>query len=225
MPLFPFRLVQCTVERASDPHGIAGAVVRLPYDGIHTPEPKTRYLAQLKRAFFQDIQTGRPEVLVDLQRCLRCQLEGRKKRHNIPQHPALRKRSPDVLQFVFRYAPDLQQPFRVLFQYVQRICAELRHDLRSRLFPDAFDKAGAKIAQYAFLCFRYDLTPLLHLELHAVFPVYPFPFQFQLHGIRHGDLITHGGETDQVVFIPSLIPCLFRNGSIRSLNNDNAESV
>ena len=106
MPLFPFRLVQCTVERASDPHGVTGTVISLPYNGVHPAEPKTRYLAQLERAFFQNIQTGRPKILVNLQGCLRRQLKGRKKRHNIPQRPALRKRSPDVFQFVFRYPPN-----------------------------------------------------------------------------------------------------------------------
>ena len=225
MPLLSLCLVQCAVERAPDPHGVTGAVIGFPYNGIHPAEPETRYLAQLEWAFFQNIQTGRPEMLVDLQRRLRRQLKGRKERHDIPQHPALRKRSPDILQFVFCYPPDLQQPFRVLFQYVQRICAELCHDLSGSFLPDPFDKAGTEIAQHAFLCPRYNLTPLLHLELHAVFPVDPFPFQFQLHGIRHGDLIAHSGETDQVVFIPSLIPCLFRDGSICGLHNDNAEFI
>ena len=106
MPLFPFCLVQCTVERTLDPHGVTGTVIGLPYNGVHPAEPKARHLAKLERAFFQNIQTGRPEILVDFKRCLRRQLKGRKKRHDIPQRPALRKRSPDVFQFVFRYPPD-----------------------------------------------------------------------------------------------------------------------
>ena len=84
MPLFSFCLIQCAVERPSDPHGVTGTVISLPYNGIHTPEPKARHLAKLKGAFFQKIQTGRPEMLVNFKRRLRRQLKGRKKRHDIP---------------------------------------------------------------------------------------------------------------------------------------------
>ena len=84
MPLFSFCLIQCAVERPSDPHGVTGAVIGLPYNGIHPAESKPRYLAQLKGAFFQKIQTGRPEMLVNFKRRLRRQLKGRKKRHDIP---------------------------------------------------------------------------------------------------------------------------------------------
>ena len=113
----------------------------------------------------------------------------------------------------------------MLFQYVQRACAELCHDLRSGLFPDAFDQTGTQVTQHALLCLRHDLAPLLHLELHAVFSVYPFTVQFQLHGIRHGDFIADSSETDQVIPIPSFIPRLFRDGCICGLHNDNAEFI
>ena len=143
MPLLSFRFVQRTVKRTPYPHGITGTVIRLPYNGIHPPEPKAWYPAQLEGTFFQKIHTGRPKMLVDLQRRLRRQLKGRKKRHDAAQHPALRIRSPDILQFVFCDPPDLQKTFRVIFQYIQRICTEFRHNFGGGLFPDAFDQAGA----------------------------------------------------------------------------------
>ena len=219
------RLCQCTVQRPFYPHGVMRAVVRLPHDGIHPPEAEPRHPAELKGTLPQDVQAGRTKVVVNLLRCFGGQLKGSQKRQDIAEHPALPIRVPDVLKLVLRDAPDLQQPLRAILQDVQGAHAEPSHNLGGGLLPDALYQPGTQVGQHPLLCLLHDLMALLHLELHAVFPVHPFPLQLQFHRIRHGDAVAHGREMDQVVPVPPFVPGLCRDGGVGCLYRHDAVLV
>ena len=202
-----------------------GPVLCLLHDGVHTPEPESWHLAEFKWAFPQDIQTGRPKKSINLLCRSGGELKGGQEQHDVTEPSALPIGGHDELKPALRYARNPQQPLRVVLQDVQCIHAKPGHNAGSGLLPDSLYQPGTQVGQHPFLCLLHELMALLHLELHAVFPIHPFPFQLQFHRINHGDAVAHGREMDQVVPVPPSAPGLYRDGSVGCLYRHDAVPV
>ena len=218
-------VLQRPEQCAFDPHGVMQVAAVFLNDGIYPEKSKTGYLAQLKGTLFQNVHTGRPEVLVDLQGRFRRDLEWGEQRHQVLEHPALRIRGFDVLQLAFRNALDLQQPLGMVLQNIQRFHAKPGDDLRGSRRPNAFDEAGGQIAFHAVLGLGNDLAPLFHLKLHTIFALCPFAVQFQLYRVRAGQFIARRNKADQVVLVSAGGTGLLGHLLISGLYADDAEPV
>ena len=194
-------LLQRIEQGALYPHGVLGITARLLHDSIHTLESESRNLAQAVRTFSQKLNSHTSKVLVDLHGRGRRHLERSQQSHQLPHDLALSIAGLDLFQSFLRNAADLQQTLRMLFQHIQSVYAKARYDSVRRLFPDALQKAGGKIAADALDGRRDNLMPTLHLELTAVFPLDPRSFQFHLHRICLGQVIAHGGKANQIIVI------------------------
>ncbi len=82
----------------------------------------------------------------------------------------------------------------MVFQHIERICAEPLDNASGRAFPDAFEQTRRKIAQKSFRCRRHKLVPVLHMELQAVLALFPVSLDLQLDGIRLRQSIADSGE-------------------------------
>ena len=74
-------------------------------------------------------------MLIDLHRRHWRDLKRCQQLHNIPHGAAFRVARFDLLQFLFRDAADLQELFRMIFQHIERICAEPLDMLLAVLSP------------------------------------------------------------------------------------------
>ena len=80
-------------------------------------------------------------MLIDLQRRHRRDLKRRQQFHNIPHGAAFRVARLDLFQLLLRDAADLQQLLRMVFQHIERVCAEPLDDASGRAFSNALEKA------------------------------------------------------------------------------------
>ena len=139
MPVLP-RVFQRTDHRAVDTNRIVRVAARLADDRIDAPESKPGYFAEPERTFPQNIRTGRAEVLVDLHRRHRRDLKRCQQLHNIPHRAAFCVARLDLLQLLLRDAADLQQLLRVVFQHIERVCAEPLDNASGCTFSNALEK-------------------------------------------------------------------------------------
>ena len=225
VPFGAFAIFQRPEQCSFDPHGVMKVTAVLLNNGIYAQKAESGYLAQFERTLFQDVHTGWPEILIDLERRFRRDLERGEQNQKILQHPALRIGGLNLLQFAFRDTLDFQKPFRPLLQNVQRVLSKSGYDQRSGRRSDAFDKARCQIPLHTAFGPRDDLAPLLHLKLHTILALLPFAVQFQLHRIRAGQFIAGRHEADQMVSVPAGRTGLQRHLFVSSLHTDNAEPI
>ena len=202
MAPFTLALIQRTKDSPFDAHRVMEITPALLYDCIYPPKSKAGDLAKLKWALSQNLYAGRAEILIYFQCRLGRNLKRCQQGHNSLEHTVFCIRSFDVLQFIFRNAPDLQQPLRLVFQNIQCVHTEPLHNICGSFGTNPFDKPGGKVALYAVFCSGHNFTPLLHLELDTILAFCPFTIQFQLYRICPWNLIPHSCKADQMVFIP-----------------------
>ena len=89
MPRFTAGILQRVQHRALDALGAVQAVIRLADDAVHTLESEPGNLAQIIRAFFEDVHTRRTKVLINFQRRGGRDFERSQKAHKIAQDAAL----------------------------------------------------------------------------------------------------------------------------------------
>ena len=143
MPRFAAGILQRVQHRAFDAFGTVQAVIRLADDSIHTLEAEAGDLAQVIRAFFEDVYARRAEVLIDFQRRGGCDFERSQEAHKVAQNAALGVGFLNVLELALGDAADLQKFFRLVIKDVQGIRAERGDNILCRLGADALDKPGA----------------------------------------------------------------------------------
>ena len=79
-------------------------------------------------------------MLIDLHRRHWRDLKRRQQLHNIPHGTAFRVARLDLLQLLLRDAADLQQLLRVVFQHIERVCAEPLDNASGCTFSNALEK-------------------------------------------------------------------------------------
>ena len=225
MSRFAAGILQRVQHRALDALSAVQAVVRLTDDAIHTLESETGNLAQIIRAFFEDVHTRRAEVLINFQRRGGCDFERPQKAHKVAQNAALGVGFLNILKFSLGDATDLQQLFRLIIKDVQGIRAERGDNVLCRLGADALDKPGAKIRQQAVRCLRNDFLPLLDLQLIAVLVLHPFAVQFQLHRLGAGQFVPHRRKAQHAVAVITAVASLWRDARVAGLDKDDGEFV
>ena len=140
MPMLP-RVFQCADHGAVDTDRVMRITAGLPDDRIDAPKAEAGDLAEPERAFSQNIRTGWTEVLIDLHRRHRRDLKRCQQLHNIPHGAAFCVARLDLLQLLLGNAADLQQLLRVVFQHIERICAEPLDNASGCAFSNAFEQA------------------------------------------------------------------------------------
>ena len=225
MPRFAAGIFQRVQHCAFDTFGAVQAVVCLADDAVHTLEAEAGDLAQVIRAFFEDVHTRRAEVLINFQRRGGRDLERSQKTHKIAQNAALGVGFLNILEFSLGDAADLQQLLRRVIKDIQGIRSERGDNVLCRLGADALDKPGAKIRQQAVRCLRNDFLPLLDLQLIAVLVLHPFAVQFQLHRLGAGQFVPHRRKAQHTVAVIAVAASLQRNARIIGFDNDDGEFV
>ena len=123
-----------------DTNRVVRVAAGLPDDRIDTPKAEAGDLAEPERAFSQDIRAGGAEMLIDFHRRHWRDLKRCQQLHNIPHGTAFRITRFDLLQLLLRDAADLQQLLRVVFQHIERICAEPLDNASGCTFSNALEK-------------------------------------------------------------------------------------
>ena len=194
-------VLQRIKERTVDALRITQISTGFLYDGINALEAESRHLAEIEGALSHDVRTGRPEMLIDLLRGRRRDLERGQQGHQ-DTHPAgFRIGVLDLRKPFLRNAANLKKPVWLMLQNLQRIDAKLFDDRVGGLFSDALQQTGGKIIADALQCGRHDLLPMIDLKLEPVFSVLPLSIHLDLHRIRLRQFDADGGKADQVVVI------------------------
>ena len=225
MPRFTAGILQRVQHRALDALGAVQAVIRLTDDAVHTLESEAGDLAQVIRAFFEDVHTRRAEVLINYQRRGGRDFERPQKAHKVAQDAAFGVGFLNVLEFSLGNAADLQQLLRLVVKDIQGIRAERGDNVLCRLGTDALDKPGTQVCQQTVRCLRNDFLPLLDLQLIAVLAFHPFAVQFQLHRFGAGQFIPHRRETQHTVAVVAAAASLRRNARVTGLDNNDGEFI
>ena len=134
------RVFQRTNHRTVDTNRVVRVAAGLADDRIDAPESKPGYFTEPERAFSQDIRAGGAEVLIDLHCRYRRDLKRCQQLHNVPHGAAFCVARLDLLQLLLRDAADLQQFLRMIFQHIERICAEPLDNASGCTFSNAFEK-------------------------------------------------------------------------------------
>ena len=86
----------------------------------------------------------------------------------------------------------LGDPVRLPIQNVQRVIPKLIVDLCGQFLPDAFNEAGGKIRNNAFLTRRNDLLIRLHFKLKSIAWVFtPVSLHIHLHALHSREVVTN----------------------------------
>ena len=171
------------------------------HDGVNTLESESRHLTEIEGTLPHDVCTGRAEMLINLLRGRRRDLEWSQQGHQ-DTHPAgFRIGVLDLRKPFFRNATNLKKPVWLMFQNLQSIDTKLFDDRVGCLLSDAFQQTGGKIIADALQCGRHDLLPMIDLKLKPVFSVLPLSIHLDLHRIRLRQFDADGGKADQVVVI------------------------
>ena len=93
-------------------------------DAIHTLESEPGNLAQIIRAFFEDVHTCRTKVLINFQRRGGRNFERSQKAHTVAQNAALGVGFLNVLELSLGDAADLQQFLRLVVKDIQGVRSE-----------------------------------------------------------------------------------------------------
>ena len=139
MPMLS-RVFQRTNHRTVDTNRVVRVAAGLADDRIDAPESKPGYFTEPERAFSQDIRAGGAEMLIDLHRRHWRDLKRCQQLHNIPHGTAFCVARLDLLQLLLRDAADLQQFLRMIFQHIERICAEPLDNASGCTFSNALEK-------------------------------------------------------------------------------------
>ena len=191
MSRFAAGILQRVQHRAFDALGAVQAVIRLTDDAIHTLESEAGDLAQVIRAFFEDVHTRRTKVLINFQRRGGRNFERSQKAHKVAQDTALGVGFLNVLELALGDAADLQQLLRLVVKDIQGVRSERGNNVLCCLGTDALDKPGAQVCQQTVRCLRNDFLPLLDLQLVPVLALDPLAVQFQLHRLGAGQFVPH----------------------------------
>ena len=171
------------------------------HDGVNTLEAESRHLTEIEGTLSHDVCTDRTEMLIDLLRGRRRDLERGQQGHQ-DTHPAgFRIGVLDLCKPLLCNTADLKKPVWLMFQNLQSIDAKLFNDRVGGLFSDALQQTGCKIIADALQCGRHDLLPMIDLKLKPVFSVLPLSIHLDLHRIRLRQFDADGGKADQVVVI------------------------
>ena len=207
-------VLQRIKERTVDALRITQISTGFLYDGINALEAESRHLAEIEGALSHDVRTGRPEMLIDLLRGRRRDLERGQQGHQ-DTHPAgFRIGVLDLRKPFLRNAANLKKPVWLMFQNLQSIDAKLFNDRVGGLFSDALQQTGGKIIADALQCGRHDLLPMIDLKLKPVFSVLPLSIHLDLHRIRLRQFDADGGKADQVVVIAIGTPGFCRYAAV-----------
>ena len=136
-------------------------------------------------------------------------LKGGQQQHQITKGSALVIGGNDLLQLCLADAPYLQKPLRFILQHMQCICAKPVYDQLGGLAANALDKPRGKIPLDPFAGLRYDLLTFRHMQLKAVFTLFPLAVQYHADLIGARQLIAHGGKMDHIVPMPVRAASLF----------------
>ena len=208
MPRFTAGILQRVQHRALDALGAVQAVIRLTDDAIHTLESEPGNLAQIIRAFFEDVHARRAEVLINLQRRGRRNFERSQKAHKVAQNAALGVGFLNVLELSLGDAADLQQFLRLVVKDIQGVRSERSDNVLCCLGANAFDKPGTQVSQQTVRCLRNDFLPLLDLQLIAVLAFDPLAVQFQLHRLGAGQFVPHRRKAQHTVAVIAAVASL-----------------
>ena len=171
------------------------------YDGVNPLEAEPRHLAEIEGTLSHDVRTGRAEMLIDLLRGRRRDLERGQQGHQ-DTHPAgFRIGVLDLCKPLLCNTADLKKPVWLMFQNLQSVDTKLFNDRVGCLLSDPFQQTGGKIIADALQCGRHDLLPMIDLKLKPVFSVLPLSIHLDLHRIRLRQFDANGSEADQVVMI------------------------
>ena len=198
---------------------------RRKYLHIHTLESEPGNLAQIIRAFFEDVHTRRTKVLINFQRRGGRNLERSQKAHKVAQDAALGVGFLNVLELALRDAADLQQLLRLVVKDIQGVRSERSDNVLCRLGTDALDKPGTQVCQQTVRCLRNDFLPLLDLQLIAVLALDPLAVQLQFHRLGAGQFVPHRRKAQHTVAVIAAAASLQRNARIIGFDNDDGEFV
>ena len=225
MSRFAAGILQRVQHRALDALGAVQAVVRLTDDAIYSLESETGNLAQVIRAFFEDVHTRRTKVLINFQRRGGRNFERSQKTHKIAQNAALGVGFLNVLELALGDAADLQQLLRLVVKDIQGVRSERGNNVLCCLGTDALDKPGTQVCQQTVRCLRNDFLPLLDLQLVPVLALDPLAVQFQLHRLGAGQFVPHRRKAQHTVTVIAAAASLQRNARIIGFDNDDGEFV
>ena len=115
------------------------------HDGVNTLESESRHLTEIEGTLSHNVCTGRTEMLIDLLRGRRRDLERGQQGHQ-DTHPAgFRIGVLDLRKPFLRNAANLKKPVWLMFQNLQSIDTKLFNDRVGGLFSDPFQQTGGKI--------------------------------------------------------------------------------
>ena len=211
-------VLQRIKERTVDALRITQISTGFLYDGVNPLESEPRHLTEIEGTLSHDVCTGRTEMLIDLLRGRRRDLERGQQCHQ-DTHPAgFRIGVLDLRKPLLRNAADLKKPVWLMLQYFQSIDTKLFNDRVGGLLSDAFQQTGGKIIADALQCGRHDLLPMIDLKLKSVFSVLPLSIHLDLHRIRLRQFDANGSEADQVVVIAIGTPGFCRYAAVLRLH-------
>ena len=188
------------------------------YDGVNPLEAEPRHLTEIEGTLSHDVRTGRAEMLIDLLRGRRRDLERGQQGHQ-DTHPAgFRIGVLDLRKPLLCNTADLKKPVWLMFQNLQSVDTKLFNDRVGGLFSDALQQTGGKIIADALQCGRHDLLPMIDLKLEPVFSVLPLSIHLDLHRIRLRQFDADGGKADQVVVIAIGTPGFCRYAAVLRLH-------
>ena len=212
------RVLQRIKERTVDALRITQISTGFLYDGVNPLEAEPRHLTEIEGTLSHDVCTGRTEMLIDLLRGRRRDLERGQQGHQ-DTHPAgFRIGVLDLRKPFLRNAANLKKPVWLMFQNLQSIDAKLFNDRVGGLFSDALQQTGGKIIADALQCGRHDFLPMIDLKLKPVFSVLPLSIHLDLHRIRLRQFDADGGKADQVVVIAIGTPGFCRYAAVLRLH-------
>ena len=201
MPVLCPCVLQRIEQRTVDTLRITQISTGFLYDGVNPLEAEPRHLTEIEGTLSHDVCTGRAEMLIDLLRGRRRDLERGQQGHQ-DTHPAgFRIGVLDLRKPLLRNAANLKKPVWLMFQNLQSVDTKLFNDRVGGLFSDALQQTGGKIIADALQCGRHDLLPMIDLKLKPVFSVLPLSIHLDLHRIRLRQFDADGGKADQVVVI------------------------
>ena len=194
-------VLQRIKERTVNALRITQVAAGLLYDGVNALEAKPRHLTEIEGTLSHNVCTGRAEMLINLLRSRRRDLERGQQGHQ-DTHPAgFRIGVLDLRKPLLCNTADLKKPVWLMFQNLQSVDTKLFNDRVGGLFSDALQQTGGKIIADALQCGWHDLLPMIDLKLKPVFSVLPLSIHLDLHRIRLRQFDADGGKADQVVVI------------------------
>ena len=171
------------------------------HDGVNTLKTESRHLTEIEGTLSHNVRAGRPEMLIDLLRSRRGDLERGQQGHQ-DTHPAgFRIGVLDLRKPFLCNAANLKKPVWLMFQNLQRIDTKLLNDRVGGLFSDALQQTGGKIIADTLQCGRHNLLPMIDLKLEPVFSVLPLAIHLDLHRIRLRQFDADSGKADEMVMI------------------------